>query len=39
MASTTWNGKASWVTHSSTASQRFATSRNTLHTLTRPTSG
>ena len=38
-ASTTWNGKASWVTHSSTASQRFATSRNTLHTLTRPASG
>ena len=30
-ASTTWNGNASCVTHSSTASQLFATSRSTSH--------
>ena len=35
IASTTWNGNASCVTHSSTASQRFATSRSTSHSVVR----
>ena len=33
IASTTWNGNASCVTHSSTASQRFASSRSTSHSV------